>query len=164
MAKELEQFKCPLLDKFVAGGIIAKLPPSWRNFATSLKHKRQEISMENLIGTLDVEEKARAKDAGPKCNTQEGTSTTNMVQRNNHNNSNNKEKEKAFNNAGPKNTTTFKKKKKGGNKNKDPCFVCGGLGHWASNCKERKGGQIRKKFANLTIGNNEDAGRPSTPQ
>ncbi|XP_024313373.1 uncharacterized protein LOC112270004 isoform X1 [Brachypodium distachyon] len=81
-----------------------------------------------------------------------------MVQRNNHNNSNNKGKGKAFNNAGPKNTTTFKKKKKGGNKDKDPCFVCGGLGHWASNCKERKGGQIRQKFANLTIGNNEDAG------
>jgi hypothetical protein len=40
LAKELEQFKCTLPDKFVAGGIIAKLPPSWRNFATSLKHKR----------------------------------------------------------------------------------------------------------------------------
>ena len=31
---------CVLPDKFVAGGIISKLPPSWRNFATSLKHKR----------------------------------------------------------------------------------------------------------------------------
>jgi hypothetical protein len=40
IAKELEQFMCVLLDKFIAGGIIAKLPPSWRNFATSLKHKR----------------------------------------------------------------------------------------------------------------------------
>ena len=40
LAKELEQFKCVLPDKFVAGGIIVKLPPSWRNFATSLKHKR----------------------------------------------------------------------------------------------------------------------------
>ncbi|KAK1610836.1 hypothetical protein QYE76_034509 [Lolium multiflorum] len=28
LAKELEQFKCTLPDKFVAGGIIAKLPPS----------------------------------------------------------------------------------------------------------------------------------------
>jgi hypothetical protein len=27
-AKELEQFPCVLPDKFVAGGIIAKLPPS----------------------------------------------------------------------------------------------------------------------------------------
>jgi hypothetical protein len=28
LAKELEQFKCILPGKFVAGGIIAKLPPS----------------------------------------------------------------------------------------------------------------------------------------
>jgi hypothetical protein len=43
IAKELELLKYALPDKFVAGCIIAKLPPSWRNFATALKHKRQEI-------------------------------------------------------------------------------------------------------------------------
>jgi hypothetical protein len=46
----------------VAGCIIAKLPSSWRNFITSLKHNKQKISVENLIASLDVEEKARAKD------------------------------------------------------------------------------------------------------
>jgi hypothetical protein len=61
LAKELELFPCPLPDKFVAGGIIAKLPPSWKDFATSLKHKRHEFNVEELIGTLDVEERARAK-------------------------------------------------------------------------------------------------------
>jgi hypothetical protein len=40
IAKELELIKCALPDKFVAGCIIAKLPSSWRNFATALKHKR----------------------------------------------------------------------------------------------------------------------------
>jgi hypothetical protein len=40
LAKELEQFPHVLPDKFVAGGIITKLPPSWKDFATSLKHKR----------------------------------------------------------------------------------------------------------------------------
>ena len=62
LAKELEYFLCLLPDKFVAGGIIAKLPPSWRDFATSLKHKRQEFSVIKLIGSFDVEERARAKD------------------------------------------------------------------------------------------------------
>ena len=62
MSKELELLKCVLPDKFVAGCIVAKLPPSWRNFATSLKHQRHEFSVENIIGSLDVEEKARAKD------------------------------------------------------------------------------------------------------
>jgi len=39
LAKELEQFPCVLPKKFVAGGIIAKLPPSWKDFATSRKHQ-----------------------------------------------------------------------------------------------------------------------------
>jgi hypothetical protein len=77
IAKELELLKCALPDKFVAGCIIAKLPPSWRNFATALKHKRQEISVENRIASLDVEEKARAKDTTEKG---EGHATANFVQ------------------------------------------------------------------------------------
>nr|AAS07263.1 putative gag/pol polyprotein [Oryza sativa Japonica Group]ABF98438.1 retrotransposon protein, putative, Ty1-copia subclass [Oryza sativa Japonica Group] len=61
LAKELKNNNCELPDKFVAGGIIAKLPPSWSDFATSLKHKRQEFSVSDLIGSLGVQEKARAK-------------------------------------------------------------------------------------------------------
>ncbi|WVZ49372.1 hypothetical protein U9M48_000739 [Paspalum notatum var. saurae] len=66
LAKELKQFPCELPDKFVAGSIITKLPPSWRDFATSLKHKRQHFSVAKLIGSLDVEEKVRAKDSRGK--------------------------------------------------------------------------------------------------
>ena len=55
LAKELQHFPCLLPNKFVIGGIIAKLPPFWRDFATSLKHKRQEFSVAELIGSLDVE-------------------------------------------------------------------------------------------------------------
>ena len=65
LAKKLEQFPCVQPAKFVASGIIAKLPPSWKDFATSLKHKRQEFSVQ-LIGSLDVEERARAKDTREK--------------------------------------------------------------------------------------------------
>jgi hypothetical protein len=66
LAKELEQFPYVLPDKFVAGGIIAKLPPSWKDFATSLKHKRQRFNLADLIGTLNVEERARVKDTHGK--------------------------------------------------------------------------------------------------
>ena len=49
--------------------------------ATSLKHKRQEFSVPDLIGTLDVEEKARPKDnRAPDI---EGGSTANLVQNKN---------------------------------------------------------------------------------
>ena len=89
LAKELEYFPCLLPDKFVAGGIIAKLPPSWRHFATSLKHKRQEFSVAELIGSLDVEEWARAKDNRGKG---VESSATNMVQKKNSIASRNKKK------------------------------------------------------------------------
>ncbi|KAK1650257.1 hypothetical protein QYE76_068062 [Lolium multiflorum] len=102
MAKELELLKCVLPDKFVAGCIVAKLPPSWRNFATSLKHQRHEFSVENIMGSLDVEEKARAKDK--HTGGTEGRSAANMVQKNAH-----KSKGK---NKGVSQTTNFKKKGK----------------------------------------------------
>jgi hypothetical protein len=44
LAKDLrncsKESPCVLPNKFVAGGIISKLPLSWRDFATSLEYKR----------------------------------------------------------------------------------------------------------------------------
>ena len=40
IVKDLDLLKCPIPDKFVAGCIFAKLPSQWRNFATTLKHKK----------------------------------------------------------------------------------------------------------------------------
>jgi hypothetical protein len=61
MVKELALLKIVVPDKFVARGIIAKFPLSWRDFSTALKHKRVHMSISDLITSLDVEEKARAK-------------------------------------------------------------------------------------------------------
>jgi hypothetical protein len=91
LAKELEQLPCVLPDKFMVGGIIAKLPPSWTDFATTLKHRRQVFSVAELIGSLDVEERARAKDTHGK---EVETSSANMVQKKNSNVSHNNNKKK----------------------------------------------------------------------
>jgi hypothetical protein len=77
MVKKLALLKIIIPDEFVAGGIIAKLPPSWRDFATALKHKRVHMSILDLINSLDVEEKARAKDRRSKG--AEGQTSANMV-------------------------------------------------------------------------------------
>jgi hypothetical protein len=131
LAKELDQFSCVLPDKFVAGGIIAKLPLSWMDFATTLKHKRQEFSVADLIGSFDVEERARAKDTRGKG---VETYSANMVQKKNSNVSyNNKKKNKQQNATKPKQAASFKKKNKGAG-----CFVCGSTDHWASACPDRK--------------------------
>jgi hypothetical protein len=80
LAKELKNFGCVLPEKFVAGCIIAKLPQAWIDFTTSLKQKRQEFDIADLIGSLDVEEKASAKDIHSK-KTVEGSSSAHMVQK-----------------------------------------------------------------------------------
>jgi hypothetical protein len=89
LAKKLKHFTCVLPDKFVAGDIIAKLPPSWTDFATTIKHKRQEFSVAELIGSLDVEERTRAKDTHEKGIE---TSSANMIQKKNSNASHNNKK------------------------------------------------------------------------
>jgi hypothetical protein len=112
LAKELELFPCPLPDKFVAGGIIAKLPPSWKDFATSLKHKRQEFNVEELIGTLDVEERARTKDSGKGVE----TSTANVVQKRNFRKFNKKKNQNKQENTNKHVQTAQFKKKNNNNK------------------------------------------------
>jgi hypothetical protein len=62
VVKELRLLQIVVPNEFVAGGIIAKLPPSWRDFATTLKHKRIHMSTLDLIASLDSKKKARAKD------------------------------------------------------------------------------------------------------
>jgi hypothetical protein len=129
----------------VAECIIAKLPPTWTDFATSLKHKRKEFIISDLIGSLDVEEKARAKDTHGKGVVV--TSSANVVQKNNSNKSynNNKMKNKQENPTNTKHTTNFKKK------NKRNCFVYGDPGHFASECENYKW-MGNKKSANMVVG------------
>jgi hypothetical protein len=147
MVKELELLKIIVPNKFVAGGIIAKLPPSWRDFATTLKHKRTHMSISNLVASLDVEEKAQTKDGQSKW--VEGQNSANMVH---HLQSHGKGKGKHNkNNNKPTQNTTFKKKK---NKKEDEgCFVCGSLDHWIKKCTNRKGrkSQPEQKIVNMVI-------------
>jgi hypothetical protein len=93
LAKELEGFKRVLPDKFMVGGIIARLPPTWTDFATSLKHKRQVFNIVDHIDSLDVEEKARAKDTHGKEVVE--TFSFNVIQKNNSNKSPQQDKEQA---------------------------------------------------------------------
>jgi hypothetical protein len=111
-----------------------------------LKHKRHEISVENLIAFLDVEDKARAKDTVSKGG--ESHSSTNMVQRNH-----NKGKRKPKSNK-PNKTTNFKKKKK--NKAELTCFACGEMGHFAKDCPDRADRRGKKGNVNTVIASNEE--------
>jgi hypothetical protein len=138
LAKELENYSkeapCVLPNKFVAGAIITKLSHFWRDFATSLKHKRKEFTFDDLIATLDVEEKVRAKDTREKAIA--GSSSANFVQRGNlkfHNNQNKRKK--------PSQNPPKAKEADGPNKKRKPggsCCTCGSPDHFAAKCPDRK--------------------------
>ena len=49
-------------EAFQVASIIEKLPPSWKDFKNYLKHKRKELSMEDLIVRLRIEEDNIKKD------------------------------------------------------------------------------------------------------
>jgi hypothetical protein len=127
LAKELELFPCPLPDKFVAGGIIAKLSPPWKDFATSLKHKRQEFNVEELIGTLDVEERARTKDSGKGVE----TSTANVVQKRNFRKFiKKKNQNKQENTNKPVQTAQFKKKNNNNTREREDVLFVAVINIW----------------------------------
>jgi hypothetical protein len=120
---ELAHFDCVLPNKFMVGGIIAKLPPTWRNFAMAIKHKKEAMTVESLIATLDVEEKARFKDVHCSGPMDSGTSNANVVECK----SGGKNKNKSNWKPKAKQNSNFKKKKK--NLADLTCFVCGESGH-----------------------------------
>jgi hypothetical protein len=156
IAKELKLLNYALPDKFVMGCIIAKLPPSWRNFATTLKHKRQEISIENLIASLDIEEKARAKDTTEKG---EGHATANFVQKGKPSDKNKGNFKPSF--TKPVKTTTFKKKKPNGDRSDLTCFTCGEPGHFSKDCPDRvdRRGKKAKTVNVVTAGSTDGYGK-----
>jgi hypothetical protein len=158
LAKELENYSkeapCVLPNKFVAGAIITKMPHSWRDFDTSLKHKRKEFTFDDLIVTLDIEEKARAKDTREKAIA--GSSSANFVQRGNpkfHNNQNKRKK--------PSQNSPKAKEADRPNKNKRKpgasCYTCGSPDHFAAKCPDRKDRKA-PKTANMVV---SEGGRTS---
>jgi hypothetical protein len=131
---ELAHFDCVMPNKFVVSGIIAKLPTTWRNFAMAPKHKKEAMTVESLIATLDVE-KTRSKDVPSSGAMDSGTSNANVVE----GESGGKNKNKTNWKPKAKQNTDFKKKKKKKNLADLTCFVCGESGHIARKCRNRKG-------------------------
>ena len=122
---ELHAEACAISEQFQVGSIIEKLPPSWRDFKVYLKHKRQEMSMEDLILRLRVEEDHRKGDSvdGARANFIESEPST-------------KQRFQKF--KGKKITKLNKPKGEDFKKIKGNCWVCGKPAHKAQKCRHRK--------------------------
>ena len=137
---ELHAEGCEINEQFQVGSIIEKLPLSWNDFKIYLKHKRREMSMEDLILRLRVEEDHRKGDRveGARANVVEGVPAP-------------KPKLQKFK---AKKTTKFNKpfapKGKDFKKIKGSCWVCGKPGHKAQDCRYRKDQNVaRTNQANI---------------
>ncbi|XP_055823171.1 uncharacterized protein LOC129891735 [Solanum dulcamara] len=127
---------------FQVAAIIEKLPPSWKDFKNYLKHKRKEMTLEDLIVRLRIEEDNKAAE-----NKARGNSIImgeNIIE------------------DGP--NKSKKRKKPSGSKNypskkkfKGDCHNCGKTGHKAMKCraskKEKKKGQVNMVDINGDVEN-----------
>lgn len=117
-----------MMDESISvSSIIDKLPPSWKDFKHTLKHKKEELSLVQLGSDLRIEESLRAQENDlPKSKDSAGPSTVNMVE---DRAKNNKKRKDYGNNHGGSNK-----------KPKAACWKCGKPGHFKKDCRVEKGG------------------------
>ncbi|CAM8968501.1 unnamed protein product [Rhodiola kirilowii] len=124
--------------------IIDKLPPAWKDFHRTLKHKKEDISLVELVKELRMEEELRVREKDsmevdtnlPKVNVLETSS------------------QKMNKNKGKKRPNEYVSK--GPNKRKHPskenvCWTCGKAGHFKRDCRVGKG--KREKAQDKAFGN-----------
>ncbi|XP_028054471.1 uncharacterized protein LOC114258692 [Camellia sinensis] len=125
-----------LSKSFQVAAIIEKLPPTWWNFKNYLKHKCKEMSLEDLIVRLRIEEDNRGFEKKNGHRLME--SKAYIV-----------EYKPKFNNKKMKHLRVSSKQsaKSGDSQNfNGKCFVCDKMGHRAKDChKIRTQGNYKKK-------------------
>ncbi|CAL2228229.1 unnamed protein product [Prunus armeniaca] len=115
-------------ESFQVASLIEKLPPNWKECKSYLKHKRKEMSMEDLIVRLRIEEDNRISEnknvvtnMEAKANIVEGTSA-----------------KPKFNPKKNKKNFVPGAKGKDFKKIKGACWVCGKTCHKAQDCRHRR--------------------------
>ncbi|XP_057249676.1 uncharacterized protein LOC130590916 [Beta vulgaris subsp. vulgaris] len=102
-----KQHNISMDETFIVSSIIDKLPPSWKDVRNTLKHRKDDINVEQLGAHLRIEEGIRVQDGQKEVNP--NSSTINMVEDGKFNDSNPKKRANNFTKG-----NNFKKPKNGG--------------------------------------------------
>lgn len=146
---ELEVEGMGINSNFLVGSIIKKLPFSWKNFKLYLKHLTEDMSFEQLILRIRVEEDNRMNEKAdnsaiePNANLVGETSYKNKF--NNHKRNNNfKGKQTGGQNSFKDGKNNYTQQRNKHFKKVYQCWVCGKPGHKAKDCRHKKdhGGRI----------------------
>ncbi|XP_062105607.1 uncharacterized protein LOC133817193 [Humulus lupulus] len=131
-----------LSDSFQVTAIIEKLPLAWLDFKNYLKHKRKEMSVEDLIRRLRIEEDNKSAE---KRSSNPNAAKANMVE---HDKGSKGKKPKPKPKPGSKLGTKGGVSKK--SKFQGKCFNCNKTGHKSSDCRltKKKGMVTRHVYVN----------------
>ncbi|XP_076902762.1 uncharacterized protein LOC143557610 [Bidens hawaiensis] len=125
-----------LSETFQVAAMIKKLPPSWVEFKNYLKHKRKEMTIDDLIVRLRIEEDNKR---AQKCSLVDVSAKANLVKYGQSSKGGNKGKGKG--NKGKAKVDLGVKKgavKKKPPPFQGPCYNCNEMGHRANQCKKLK--------------------------
>ena len=78
LLEELRAGKIELLEQFIAGLMIEKLPDSWSDYKQQLKHKQKQLSLVDLITHIIMEDTNYKEQKAAK--TKQMTTKANLVQ------------------------------------------------------------------------------------
>ncbi|CAM8931596.1 unnamed protein product [Rhodiola kirilowii] len=119
-------YKMKMDDTIAVSRIIDKFPPSWKDFKHSLKHKKEEMTLEELGGELCLEECIWMQEDVKQKETIESSSVHIVEDKGGLRKF--KGKKRSNENSGRK----FNKKPKGS------CWICGKPGHYKNDCRMAK--------------------------
>ena len=147
-----------LSEMFKAAAIIEKLPPSWRDFKNYLKHKRKDMTVEELTLRLRIEQDNRNSGiVSILPNSSAGEAKANVVE---HGTSSRASKGKKKIDYGARGTS-FKKTNSApkGNSIKifdGICYICNKKGHKSFECKQAKRSSNGRNMVNVVTGEQDE--------
>ena len=142
---EIESEGMSINEPFQVAAVIEKLPPGWKDFKNYLKHKRKDMSLEDLIVRLRIEEDNRNSEKKATKAPRSYEAKANVVEEPRSKKRKNFSDGSKSNNNNNNNTSNKKAKFKG------KCFNCDKLGHKSAECRGKK---KNPKEANLVSGYN----------